>query len=266
MQKSLLFTAAIVALFYSCKNEQPAPAAKPAVIASEKLEKSQGKDCANMSEDHNECAQIKLSWPVVKEGSEALKTAVNGWSDTFLAGLLMAMSENGTTVSRAAAVDSFLNAHTAWIKDAEGSPLTNWIAESADTVLLNNDKYLTLMINAYSFTGGAHGNPTSAVATFDAATGKALAWTDVVTDTAAVKALAEQQFRIAHPELSQTAQGEPAFEFSDTMPFKLADNFGLTDKGIYCHYVHYEVGPYAMGSTEFVIPFEKLGSLYRLKQ
>ena len=48
------------------------------------------------------------------------------------------------------------------------------------------------------------------------------------------------------------------FQFDETFPFKIADNIGLVKDGIYFIYVPYEIGPWAIGSTEFVLPFTGL--------
>ncbi|MBK9015225.1 MAG: hypothetical protein IPM82_14810 [Saprospiraceae bacterium] len=68
-------------------------------------------------------------------------------------------------------------------------------SRSTDTVLLNDGQHLTLEIVGYTFEGGAHGSPTAAVLTFEASTGKPLTWDDLVTDTTALKVVAEKKFK-----------------------------------------------------------------------
>lgn len=139
-----------------------------------------------------------------------------------------------------------------------------WTAESKDTTLLNDGKYLTLEINGYTYAGGAHGSPTAAVATFDALTGKQLTWADLVNDQSTLKVLAENIFRTTRMDIFAPEDGSEPFEFDETFQFALPQNYGLVAGGIYCHYLAYEVGPYAIGSTQFVIPFESLGSNFKI--
>ena len=111
----------------------------------------------------------------------------------------------------------------------------NYTVEVNDTVLLNDGKHLTLRLNGYNFMGGAHPNATSAVATWEATTGKLVKLEDLVTDLPALQKLAEQKFREAKADAFKEG-----FEFTPDWPFKLADNTGLTDKGIFFCYVPYE--------------------------
>jgi hypothetical protein len=88
-----------------------------------------------------------------------------------------------------------------------------------------------------------------------------------VNDPKQFQSFAEQKFKAARPELFKSEQeGGLGFQFDETNPFQLPNNYGLTDKGIYCVFVPYEVTPYAFGSTEFVIPFEELGSHLKFKK
>ena len=77
-------------LFFACNDDKkPAQtdAAKPAMLESVKVEKKQG-DCKDVANEESKCAEVKLSYPTVKEGGEGLKKAVGDWSLIFMAGLL----------------------------------------------------------------------------------------------------------------------------------------------------------------------------------
>ena len=52
-------------------------------------------------------------------------------------------------------------------------------------------------------------------------------------------------------------------EFAQTWPFHETDNFALTDKGILLKYQNYELGPYAFGQPEFLLPKDKLAELVK---
>lgn len=247
--------------YTSCKEaSKPAP---PLAIGHGVFKKSAGRDCAKMDSVHNHCATINLRWPDLTNANEPLKSRVSEWSESFLAELMSGATYDSIaahTVPDAAM--AFLAAHAAWSKEAQDSPLGEWTAESGDSVLLNDGKLITLAINAYVFTGGAHGSPVSCIGTFDAVSGKQLGWVDMVTDTAALKALAEKKFREVRAEdFKPSADGTPGFNFDANLPFELPGSYGLTDKGIYFHYDPSEIAPYAMGPTAFVISFEELGKL-----
>lgn len=264
MKKLLFLAIGILALANACKRDTtPAQTAQEVSVNTVSLEKTSGKDCDQPDSLRIACAHIQLNRPVVTEGSDALKNAVEKWSNTYLASILSPeLSTEGTAIPNLeTAVQSFIDEHNVFLAENEGAVMGFWTAESDATTVLNDGKHLTLQINGFVFSGGAHGSPTAAVATFDAATGQQLRWNDLVTDQAAVQALAEKKFRVEQAEAFNDG-----FAFDDTFPFALPANFGLTDKGIYFYYVAYEVAPYAMGATAFEIPFSELGDLYKMKK
>ena len=249
----------LVSLF-SCNNEPP-KTTKPVVLESFKMQKREGADCDKPDSLRSNCVTISLAWPSVKEGSEPLKKSVSSWTNNFLAGMMLPSDSATATTTLDAAVHAFVQSHHDWKKDAPES-MGSYYAESWDTVLCNDGKHLTLQLFGETYTGGAHGNHLAAVGTFDAQTGRQLTWADLVTDTAAVKALAEKTFREVRGDIFKPSEdGTPGFNFDDGFYFTLPQNYGLTDKGVYFYYMHYEVTPYALGSTGFLIPFEALGGL-----
>ena len=152
---------------YSCK-QNSGTSAKPVKIGSRVFEKNRGADCDKPDTLRINCAQINYRWPVVEEGSPALKKSVAAWANYYLVGMLAIESDsiNMTVMSLDSAANVFFDLHENWLKEAPDSPLGYYVAEAADTVLLNNGKYLTLQILGYTFTGGAHGNPTCVLASF----------------------------------------------------------------------------------------------------
>lgn len=248
-------------LFWACSPEKKAVEA--VTISSETFTKSAGRDCAKMDSVHNHCATINLSWPVVESGSDALKSSVATWSTSFLAGLLSPEMDEATAAKSnlEAVAKAFLDSHETWSKEAQESPLGEWTVEAADSVLLNDGEHLTLQIDAYSFTGGAHGMAIVNVATFEVATGKQLKWENLVNDEQVLNAFLEEKFRQARPEIFKEG-----FNFDESFPFVLPSSFGFTAEGLYCHYSPYEVTPYAYGSTSFVVPFAELGDMVKIKK
>lgn len=259
------FFVLLMAGVYSCKNDTKTPDSTP-VVGNLRFEKTHGTDCDKPDTLRYNCLTINLVWPNIESGSDALKKSVSDWANNYLIAILSSSSMDApapaTTVEAAATV--FIEAHKAFSIDAADSPMGQWTAESQDTTLLNDGKYLTLEINGFTYAGGAHGSPTAAVATFDAVTGKQLTWADLVNDQSALQVLAEKIFRTTRMDIFAPEDGSEPFEFDETFQFALPQNYGLVTGGIYCHYLAYEVGPYAIGSTQFVIPFESLGSNFKI--
>lgn len=234
--------------------------AEPILVERASFVKIAGRDCAEKDSTVHFCARINLNWPVVKSGNKTLQRNVAEWSNVLLVGLLsFELSEKeAAKTSLEKAAQTFLSAHATEVVEAPDSPLGEWAAESRDTVLFNNGRYLTLQINGYVFTGGAHGNHPGVIATFDVLTGKKLGWKDLVTDEEQVKAIIERQFRKTRSEIF-----EEGYEFNEYFPFALPQGFGLTSEGLYCYYSPYEVTPYAFGTTAFIVPYTELGALLK---
>lgn len=233
---------------------------KPVVVAST-FWKQEGTDCDQPDSVRTNCAVINFEYPVVYYKEGALHKCIATWVTPYLTGILAAGTDEGTAPVNTTLEDGakiFFDTH----KSFDGSVMAGaFIAECSNEVLLNNGKHLTLEIEGYTFQGGAHGSPTASVATFDAQTGKQLSWDDLITDKAALQTLAEKKFREVRAD-----DFKDGFNFDDTFPFKLPDNYGLTDTGIYFHYLAYEVGPYAMGNTTFTMTFEELGALSKMRE
>jgi len=268
MSKNTLFICniLILACALACTNNSNlSSASKAAVIGSLHFNKSEGKDCNQPDSLRTNCASINLIWPNVEDSPEPLKRSVVGWTNQFLVGILLPASDDSTaataTVEQAAL--SFFQMHQEFAKEAPDAPLGHFIAESDYRTLLNDGKHLTLEMTGFVYAGGAHGNPVACVATFENETGKQLRWGDLVTDTTALKAVVEKKFRAERSDLFKPTDGSEPFEFDDIFKFDLPRNYGLMQEGIYCHYLHYEVGPYAIGNTQFIIPFSELEGLLK---
>lgn len=244
------------------KNGTPEETAAAPSVEQKVFRKEQGADCDKAEDDETrtDCARIDLLYPVVTKGGKALQDAVTAWTNNYLFSIMEA-EETPKSSTLDAAAKAFFDLHTQSKKEG-GESIANGAYEvrTGSDVVFNNGKYLTLAINGYTFMGGAHGSPTEALNTFDAQSGKILTWDDLVTDKAAVQALAEKKVRKERADVFKEG-----FDFDDTFNFVLPANYGLTEEGIFLYYQHYEIMPYALGATEVTLTFEELGSLAKIK-
>ena len=253
---------AIIALLaiasQSCKTDAPPAAPKPLTLETLKIERKNGVDCDQPDSVMVNCAWVNFKYPKLTDGSDSLKQAVDTWASEFMTGWVGMAEEPDNLPPLEDAINGFFNMQAESAK--EMPDIRNvFAAETTDTVLLNDGKHLTLQLDGYSDTGGAHPSWSSAVATWDVATAKKVTLDQLVTDLNALQILAEKKFREVRPELfSPDEEGNIPFAFDETFPFKLADNTGLVKDGIYFCYVPYEVGPYAIGATEFVLTYAEL--------
>lgn len=226
-------------------------------IATKSFRQQQGTDCDKDETEKEDCAIIDLQYPSITKGPQFLKDSVNNWVSNYT---LAMVTDKVETHKNKNYLEKTAELFFANREEFKGSVMYGaFVAESGTEILLHNGQYLSLAMSGYTYQGGAHGNNPAQMATFDINNGHKLTWDDITTDKKALSALAEQQFRAERKEIF-----EGGFEFDDLFPFKLADNFAIVTNGIYFHYVPYEVGPYSIGSTTFVLPFSTIGDLYQL--
>ena len=221
-------------------------------VETQQFRKQQGTDCDSVYEDRTNCAYIDFQYPVVAAGSQALKDSVAKYVNGYLIGILTGGSpeENVKAATLEEGAKVFFDTH----KGFEGSAMYGGFTASSGTDVIRRDsQYLSIAISGDTYQGGAHGSQTSLFATFDVITGHKLTWDDVVNDKAALKMLAESFFRRERADIFREG-----FEFDETFQFALPQNFALAESGIYCQYDPYEVAPYAMGSTNFVLPYREM--------
>lgn len=124
-------------------------------------------------------------------------------------------------------------------------------------ILYQTSRLVCLSMNNYSFTGGAHGNTVEIYKCYDVKQGRKLNIADVI-DTLhyakALSALLERQYRTNNRLPDDARLSESLFQ--DSIP--LGGNFYLTGAGIGWEYNPYEIGPYALGSISFFLPYTQL--------
>ncbi|UAY56961.1 DUF3298 and DUF4163 domain-containing protein [Arachidicoccus terrestris] len=120
----------------------------------------------------------------------------------------------------------------------------------------NKNDYLVLPAMVYAFTGGAHGNYATTYACYDVRHRKQLHLSDVLqADSTTIRHLIESQYRVDQ----HLKPGDRLTDIYDnTLP--VTDNFYFNDIGMCFVYNPYEVAPYAKGTIEVIIPYEKLNT------
>lgn len=129
---------------------------------------------------------------------------------------------------------------------------TTWEWTTSADMLFLSKKILSLGIENYNYSGGAHPNTYSVYLNYNLETGKKIELKDLVKDKKALEKLARSAFLKA-----KGIQDSKAGIGSDGV-FQFPENFGITGEGLYFFYNPYEAGPYAAGSLDFVLPWKML--------
>jgi hypothetical protein len=137
-----------------------------------------------------------------------------------------------------------------------------WTLDREAAVVFASSGVLCIAFAETSFTGGAHPNYRKTLVNYDASTGSRIGLSDILRDgyEAELRAAAEARFRQARQLEGDASLSEAGFWFAEDA-FTLNDNFGITGEGLVFHFEAYEVAPYALGSTEFTVPYTDISEL-----
>jgi len=136
-----------------------------------------------------------------------------------------------------------------------------WTSESNAKVHHITPTYLGLVIDVYTYTGGAHGNYATVFAHYDLANQVPLTLDDIVTKPFRneLTAVAERYFR-KQENLSVDQPLDDRY-FFDEGHFHIPDNFALESDSLLFLYNIYEIKPYVDGQTELRVPYSEIDRL-----
>jgi len=136
-----------------------------------------------------------------------------------------------------------------------------WTSESHAKVYRITPTYLGLAIDAFSYTGGAHGNYATVFSHYDIAGREPFSLDDIVAKPFQneLAAVAERYFR-AQENLAVDQPLEDRY-FFDEGRFSLPENFALERDSMLFLYNIYEIKPYVDGQTQLRVPYSEI---YRL--
>lgn len=134
-----------------------------------------------------------------------------------------------------------------------------WYFDGNVSVLISSDTLISLQVDNETFTGGAHGSFTTRFVNMDPATGTAY-----LLDALLAPGYEDELNRLGREDFIHQKMPEADSASIDALaPFKLNDNYGFRKEGIVFYFNDYELGSYAEGPTEILIPYERLAGWIR---
>lgn len=243
-----IFIAALVLAACDSRGTGPSQSSAPEPLASrwETLER-QSSGCG----EGGDCASVSIRWEVF-EGRPGLNRAVH----EQLLRQLQNDGEGRVPGGLASVAEDFLDeaarvpgdiATAAWQLTGEARQLTR------------HGDLLTLEINSYHFSGGAHGLPVTHWINWDLAADKPVSLEGVLQPgrEAAFWTLA----RAAHQRWLEEAEADQ--DFRDNWPFQKTADFRFDDRGLVLLYGVYMLAPYSSGSVELTVPWDGLLGVIR---
>lgn len=225
----------------------------PLKVEQQEFQQIGGTHCQNNT---TSCARLQVSYPqVLAAANPAAVPVINA----FIQEQLLEYSDpDGKQPSDFPTFAKLFIADYDSIPDNQG----NWELERRMEVVFSNDYIATLRLSESGYTGGAH--PFSGLQYFiiDLFSGKPLTLNDLLAPDypAVLNTAGEQAFRQERRLAENMPLDAAGFWFPNNV-FQLNTNVGVTRKGLVFNFNPYEVAPYAMGATEFSIPFSAIASV-----
>ncbi|WP_026754222.1 DUF3298 and DUF4163 domain-containing protein [Sediminibacter sp. Hel_I_10] len=152
------------------------------------------------------------------------------------------------------AIQKFNYEYTSFKNDFPESP-QQWEALIDGEVTYQTPEIISIAINSYLDTGGAHGNTVVKFFNFNGQTGAPLEKKDLINNMEAFSKVVAQRFQT---ETKPNNEQETMEDFFFGEQFKLPESIGFSDEGVVILYNTYEIASYAQGITEFTIPFAEV--------
>lgn len=238
-----------------CKSKET-PAKTLAPLKSESLRYSK-RQCAD--EAKGQCAEFKISYSVFSGGDSAVTAALNKSIQDYVLSAVGGDAQSPFAQALDTAGRHFVDMY---LNDLKENPdwVVGYSTEIKDTVPLLNSKVVTIQMDGYSFTGGAHPNPFGLLVSYDLSKGaKPLEIIDLVSDTNAVRPALERAYKV----LKGLKETDPLSDlvYPEIKQIPMPGNVGVAANGIRFFYNAYEIAPYAVGSSDVLLTWEQLGPL-----
>lgn len=203
--------------------------------------------------EKSQCASVKIRYPnVTAAGTPQAASAINQFIQTQL---LEYSDDNG---KQPASLDELVSMFLAdYNQSAEGEP--DWMLERSVDVIYGKGSLVTLRFNENGFTGGAHPFSGQRYFVMDSNTGKQVTLANLLAPNyeEALNKVGEKAFRSARKLPANKNLEEEGFWFENNT-FSVNTNFGVTADGLIFLFNPYEVAPYALGATEFTVPYSDI--------
>lgn len=171
---------------------------------------------------------------------------------------------SGDSMTVAAYLEDFILGVNYLLEDENEYWPAYFAVDVIQDVALNNKFLMTGTTHHHMEEGGAHGNYYSQDFNFDINTGENLNWRTLFTDTLQLYKLAEKTLWEDVQEQDEGIEIDllDFYDFPDDN-FYLPNNFLIEENSCSFLYTVYEIGPYVLGETEIVLPYEKIKPLVK---
>jgi hypothetical protein len=154
------------------------------------------------------------------------------------------------------AINYFIDDFRSFIEEF-GNIFVSYDVDTQMQLLYQSEDYVSLELNYYLFTGGAHGYSGTNFLNFNAQTGELLDINDLFKDSEGILNYCESIFRKTFDIAEGRSINSSGFWFEGDQ-FHLPENIGFTDTEMILHFNQYEIASYAEGPIILTIPLTEV--------
>lgn len=254
--RSIAVTVALLATLLSLagcdgrEERKPAESQIPIGKLESRLEtfEQRASDCAA----GQDCATVSIRREVFEQ-----RPALN---KTVLRLLIRQLQGNGEDQTSATSLEEVADNFLAEAAQVEAVSSAPWELSGEARRLSRRGNLLTVEINSYLYTGGAHGMPSVHWLNWDLASAEAVSLARVIRD-GEEKAFWKEAEAVHRRWLDE--QPGANREYRQMWPFQRSEDFRLDDEGLVLLYDVYVLGPYVLGPVQLTIPWEGLRGILR---
>jgi len=217
------------------------------------------------NEDCTDCPKVSITSIKVLNENQVAQTINTALREEIIYAL--SFSDENTASTIKGAMDSFTEEYRKMKSQFPGmASLSQWEAEINAQVIYDDNNLVTIQLEGYTYTGGAHGYGYTKYLNFDRDKGSELDNGELFKDQEGFTSLAETKFR-NEQDIPQSGDINSTGFMFEKNQFHLADNIGYTPDGLKMTYNQYEVASYADGPIVLTIPFDEANAYlnYRVR-
>ena len=208
-----------------------------------------------------ECPMVDITIPKAMGTAKLDNTINNAVSEEIIS--LLNFDDDTDALSIDSAVKSFQSEYKT-LKEKYAEESMPWEAKIIGEVAYEDLNILTIKLDSYLFTGGAHGYSTTRFLNFDKKRNKVLKNSELFKSQDTFEKLAETKFRIQENIPPDQSINSTGFMF-ETDLFYLPENIGFTKEGLQLFYEQYEVASFADGPIVLTLPYADIEDYIALK-
>lgn len=207
------------------------------------------------------CPKVAIQLPNAIDQTKFAKTINIALREEVISLLQYDDADEVSTIQ--SAITSFKNGYLE-LQKLYNDESTPWEATITGRVTFEDDNFLTIALDTYIFTGGAHGYTSKQFLNFDKQHALELENNELFENEEDFRSFVETQFRKKEKIPQDKPINATGFMFENDS-FHLPENMGFDTEGLVLIYNPYEVASYADGTIEMTVSHSQVKQFLSIK-